>query len=57
MTWLFTAQIAALALAIGAGSYLYARTLAQSSDRRFGPSGETAAQPSHTLKRPTADRR
>lgn len=37
MTWLFTAQVAALALAIGVGGYLYARALAQAFDRRFGP--------------------
>ena len=36
MTWLFTAQVAALALTLGAGSYFYARALARSFDRRFG---------------------
>ncbi|WP_187272971.1 hypothetical protein [Methylobacterium sp. WL69] len=39
MTWLFTTQVAALALAIGAGAYFYARALAQGFDRRFGPQG------------------
>ncbi|MCJ2084374.1 hypothetical protein [Methylobacterium sp. J-090] len=37
MTWLFTVQVAALALAIGAGAYFYARGLAQAFDKRFGP--------------------
>ena len=37
MTWLFTTQVAALALAIGAGAYIYARALAQAFDKRFGP--------------------